>query len=76
MYYLARVMPAICAGTESEPLGLAEQAWAKYSVMNSGKDPDNLGPSARMGLLVTYVLKDRHMMLLPSINYARNIMLP
>ena len=48
MYYLARVMPAICAGTESEPPGLAEQTWAKYSVMHGGKDPDYVGLSTGM----------------------------
>lgn len=50
MYYLARVMPTICAGTDSKPLGLAEQAWAKYSVTDGGKDPDLLGPNTAMDL--------------------------
>jgi len=34
----------------SEPLGLAEQARAKYAVMGGGKDPDYLGPSTGMDL--------------------------
>lgn len=50
MYCLARVMPAICAGTESEPLGLAEQAWAKYSVTDGGKDTELLGASTGIDL--------------------------
>jgi len=48
MYCIARLKAVICAGTESDPHELIEQAWAKRSVMNSGMDPENLGPSTGM----------------------------